>query len=124
MSALRDNTIAFIGSGTMAEAMMKGILTRQLITPEKITGSGPRVERGEKLTELYGIQATTDNASAAEAGTIVVVAPTSSCRLAPPMPAGAPHTTTRRCASFPEPREEQEPCPCTRSRHRAARSVV
>ena len=73
MSALRDNTIAFIGSGTMAEAMMKGILTRELITSEKITGSGPRIERGEKLAELYGIHATTDNASAAEAGSIVVL---------------------------------------------------
>jgi pyrroline-5-carboxylate reductase len=73
MSALRDNTIAFIGSGTMAEAMMKGILTRDLITPEKITGSGPRVERGETLTERYGIQATINNASAAEAASIVVL---------------------------------------------------
>jgi len=73
MSALRDTTIGFIGTGTMAEAMIKGILTRGLITPDKITGSGPRVERGQEVSERYGIATTTDNATAAEAGIIVVL---------------------------------------------------
>lgn len=73
MSALRDTTVAFIGAGTMAEAMIKGILSRELISPDKITGSGPRPERGEELAERYGIRTTTDNAEAATAGGIVVL---------------------------------------------------
>ncbi len=73
MSTLRDTTIAFIGTGTMAEAMIKGILSKGLITPDKVLGSGPRSERGEELTECYGVKTTTDNTLAADAGTVVVL---------------------------------------------------
>jgi len=73
MSAFRDSTVAFIGTGTMAEAMIKGILSRKLITPEKITGSGPRPARGEELNARYSIQTTTSNTEAADGGSIVVL---------------------------------------------------
>ena len=72
MSALRDTTVAFIGTGTMAEAMIQGILSKELITPDKITGSDPRTERGEELSARYGIQTTTDNTVAAATGNIIV----------------------------------------------------
>jgi pyrroline-5-carboxylate reductase len=72
MSALRDTTVAFIGTGTMAEAMIQGILSKELITPDKITGSDPRSERGEELNARYGIQTTTDNTVAAATGNIIV----------------------------------------------------
>ena len=39
---LRNTTLSFIGSGAMAEAMIRGILNEQLIHPEGITASGPR----------------------------------------------------------------------------------
>ncbi len=39
---LRNTTLSFIGSGAMAEAMIRGILNQKLIEPEAITASGPR----------------------------------------------------------------------------------
>jgi len=73
MNALDETTIAFIGSGTMAEAMINGILSQKLMPPSAITGSGPRPERGEELHQKYGINVTTDNVAAAEQRQIVVL---------------------------------------------------
>lgn len=70
---LNDVTLAFIGSGTMAEAMIRGLLHRQLIAPERIIASGPRPERGEELHQRYGIRWTTRNPEAAQAADIVVL---------------------------------------------------
>ena len=73
MNALDGTTIAFIGSGTMAEAMINGIVLQELMPPNAITGSGPRPERGEELHQRYGINVATDNAAAAEQRQIVVL---------------------------------------------------
>ena len=63
---LKDTTIAFIGSGTMGEAMVKGLLENHLVNPDHIIASGPREERAEELTKTYKIRATTDNREAAK----------------------------------------------------------
>ncbi|RMG98081.1 MAG: pyrroline-5-carboxylate reductase [Chloroflexi bacterium] len=68
-----DKTIAFIGSGTMAEAMIRGLLNQNIVQPQQIIASGPRPERGEQLKQQHGIRVTTDNALAAEEGQIVVL---------------------------------------------------
>ena len=39
---LNNRTLAFIGSGAMAEAMIKGILNNGLTDPRRIIASGPR----------------------------------------------------------------------------------
>lgn len=70
----QDKTIAFIGSGTMAEAMIRGLLTQEILAPEQIIASGPRPERAEKLQQRHGIRVTTSNTEAAEAGQIVILA--------------------------------------------------
>jgi pyrroline-5-carboxylate reductase len=70
---LNNTTLAFIGSGTMAEAMIKGILNNGLTNPSRIIASGPRPERGRELEERYGVKGTTDNQKAAQAGDIVVL---------------------------------------------------
>ncbi len=70
---LHDTKLAFIGSGTMAEAMIKGVLDRKLVTAEHIIASGPRVERGQELAARYGVRVTTDNREAARAADIVVL---------------------------------------------------
>jgi pyrroline-5-carboxylate reductase len=49
-----ETKLAFIGSGTMAEAMIKVILDKNLIPPKQIIGSGPREERGQELRDRYG----------------------------------------------------------------------
>ena len=65
--------IAFIGPGVMAEAMIAGLLRKQLSKPENITTSGPRDERGAELQKKYGIKSTTDNASAVSHADVVVL---------------------------------------------------
>jgi pyrroline-5-carboxylate reductase len=69
----KDITLSFIGSGMMAEAMIAGLLKKDLIEPQQIIAAGPRQERGEKLAERYGVRWTTDNEMAAEKGQIVVL---------------------------------------------------
>jgi pyrroline-5-carboxylate reductase len=70
---LNDITITFIGTGVMAEAMIKGILGHGLIDPNRVMGSDPRVERGPELEERYDIRFTTDNGEAADFGDVVVL---------------------------------------------------
>jgi pyrroline-5-carboxylate reductase len=65
--------LAFIGSGTMAEAMIKGILNNGLTEPSRIIASDPRLERVQELEECYGVRKTTDNKEAAQAGDIVIL---------------------------------------------------
>lgn len=62
---LKDQKIAFIGSGIMAEAMIKGLLRQELVKPAQLTAAGPRLQRKEVLIERYNVQATTRNAEAA-----------------------------------------------------------
>lgn len=70
---LRETTLAFIGSGMMAEAMIAGLLNKKLIEPEQIIAAGPRPQRGERLAERYGVRWTTDNEEAAEEGEVVIL---------------------------------------------------
>ncbi len=70
---LQDQTFAFIGSGAMAEAMIKGLTTQAHVPSQQIAASGPRQERGADLQARYGIRATTDNLAAVEGATIVVL---------------------------------------------------
>ena len=70
---LNHDTIAFIGSGIMAAAMIKGLLRQDLVSPENVIASGPRPERGQELSERYGVRTTTDNIEAATGADIVVL---------------------------------------------------
>ena len=68
-----DKTIAFVGSGIMAEAMIRGLLSREIVPPEQIFAAGPRPDRGKHLHERHNINVTVDNRVAAEEGQIVVL---------------------------------------------------
>jgi pyrroline-5-carboxylate reductase len=68
-----NKRIAFIGPGAMAEAIIAGLLRKKLARPENIVASGPREERGIELSQKYGIQSTTDNATAASEADVVVL---------------------------------------------------
>lgn len=71
--ALEKTTVAFIGSGVMGEAMIKGLLSRNLIPANQIIAADPRPERVEELVAQYGLRGTTNNEEAAEAGDILVL---------------------------------------------------
>ncbi|MGQ9886985.1 MAG: pyrroline-5-carboxylate reductase [Aggregatilineales bacterium] len=66
-------TIAFIGSGVMGEAMMKGLLSKGMVEPHQIVAADPRADRGAELVQRYGLRFTTDNHEAAEAGDLLVL---------------------------------------------------
>jgi pyrroline-5-carboxylate reductase len=68
-----DKTVTFIGGGIMGEAMIRGLLTRDLVTPEFIYVSDPLPQRLSELEGRYGVRTTTDNALAAEAGQVIVL---------------------------------------------------
>ncbi len=69
----QDMMIAFIGSGVMGEAMIKGLLNKKLIPPEQIIAADPYEARGRDLCDKYGVRFTTDNHEAAEAADILVL---------------------------------------------------
>jgi pyrroline-5-carboxylate reductase len=80
---LNRKTISFIGSGIMAEAMIKGLLRHGLVAPKQIAASGPRPERGQELFDRYAVRTTTDNVEAASGADIIVlsVKPQVLCRV-------------------------------------------
>ncbi len=66
-------TIGFLGTGNMAEALIKGLTSAQVVDPAKIYGSDPRRERCEELTQRFGIHTTTSNAEVVKHSEIVVL---------------------------------------------------
>ena len=72
MSTLAGRTIATVGSGVMAEAIIAGLLRGRLVTPEQIVASHPRADRREALERAHGIR-TVDGNGAAVAGADVVL---------------------------------------------------
>ncbi len=70
---LRNLSIAFIGSGAMGEAMIKGLIKQASVAPENIVASGPRPERGQELQTRYGIRPATDNRAAVDGAQVVVL---------------------------------------------------
>lgn len=73
MHTLSDSSIAFVGSGTMAEAMIKTLLQKKLVIAEQVMASGPRPQRGKELEERYGIRTTVHNREAVEGRSLVVL---------------------------------------------------
>ncbi len=64
---LTDCKLAFIGCGVMAESIIAGLLRMELVSPDKITASHPRLERRNELEKKYKIQTFEHNADAVKA---------------------------------------------------------
>jgi len=71
--SLNNQTIAFIGPGTMAEAMITGLLRESVAPPAHIIAAGPRQQRLERLAKRHGIRTTRENAAAAAEADVVVL---------------------------------------------------
>ena len=68
-----SQTIGFLGTGNMAEALIKGLIGAGVVEPTQIHGSDPRRERCDEMTSRYGIHATTENAGVVRHVEIVVL---------------------------------------------------
>jgi pyrroline-5-carboxylate reductase len=68
-----ETRIAFVGSGVMAEVMIRGLLTRGLISPDRIWAAGPRQERAEALSRELGVRGTTDTLEAVAGSDLIVL---------------------------------------------------
>ena len=73
MSPLSEATIATVGSGVMAEAMIAGLLRDGLVTPDRLIASHPRAERRESLEREYGIRTVAGNADAVREADVIVL---------------------------------------------------
>jgi pyrroline-5-carboxylate reductase len=65
--------IAFIGPGVMAEAMINGLIRKEVTSPENISASGPRFERVAELSKKFGIHPLTENSLAVENADVIVI---------------------------------------------------
>ena len=56
--------LAFIGGGVMAEAIIGGVLSARLASPETVSVGEPVAERREHLAQTHGVAVFADNATA------------------------------------------------------------
>ncbi|HEX9291923.1 MAG TPA: pyrroline-5-carboxylate reductase [Anaeromyxobacteraceae bacterium] len=66
-------TIAFLGAGNMAEALVKGLLRANVAEPREIICSDRSEERGPVLTQRYGVRFTRSNKEATAGADIVIL---------------------------------------------------
>jgi pyrroline-5-carboxylate reductase len=71
---LKGKKISFIGGGKMGSALIKGILSRNLIAPEKVTVSDVVMEQLEGLRKTFGVSVTKDNKKAVRDADIIILA--------------------------------------------------
>jgi len=72
-SALRNARLGIIGTGVMAEAMLAGLLRRELIDARNVLASHPRAVRREQLEATYGVRTTDDNTVAAREADVLLL---------------------------------------------------
>jgi len=74
MSPLANATIATVGSGVMAEAMVAGLLRGNLVIPDQVVASHPRAERRDALAATHGIRVVASNTEAVTGADVIILA--------------------------------------------------
>lgn len=69
-----SQTIAFVGAGNMASALIEGILASSLAAPVQLRASDPSADARARLAQRHGIRVTADNAEAVADADLVVLA--------------------------------------------------
>jgi pyrroline-5-carboxylate reductase len=92
---LGTTKVALIGAGVMAEAILKGLLSKKLVDPSHIFAADVRPERGRELSERYAIACTIDNQAAVEGADLIVlcVKPQTLTQVMPPLKGMIPDTS-------------------------------
>lgn len=70
---LTNLNVAVIGTGTMGEAVIGGLLQAELVQPTQVLAATPRPERRRELSQRWGIATTGDNREAATWGNVVIL---------------------------------------------------
>lgn len=68
-----EGTVGFIGTGNMAEALIRGLLHAGVAEKEQVIGSDPREERCREMSGRYGIRVVEDNLEIAREADILVL---------------------------------------------------
>jgi pyrroline-5-carboxylate reductase len=69
-----DSTIAFIGAGNMAGALIRGLLGTSTVTPDQIIASDPDEARRTLLSSELGVRTTPSNEEALRGANVVMLA--------------------------------------------------
>jgi pyrroline-5-carboxylate reductase len=72
--SLRGSRLGIVGTGVMAEAMLAGLLERDLIAPGDALCTHPRAARREQLATIHGVRTAADNREATRDTDIVLLA--------------------------------------------------
>ncbi len=68
-----DQTIAFLGAGNMAEALIRGLLQNGNVPPQRLVATARRAERIQELGTKYGVRALSDNVEACREADVVML---------------------------------------------------
>jgi pyrroline-5-carboxylate reductase len=71
---MENRKIGMLGTGNMASALVRGLLSSKTLRPEQIRGSDLRAEHLAELEKSYGIKTHTDNAELVAWANVVVLA--------------------------------------------------
>ena len=71
---MENRKIGLLGTGNMASALVRGLLSSKTLRPEQIRGSDLRAEQLAELEKSYGIKTHTDNADLLAWANVVVLA--------------------------------------------------
>ncbi|MEO8902516.1 MAG: pyrroline-5-carboxylate reductase [Polyangiaceae bacterium] len=71
---MENRKIGMLGTGNMASALIRGLLSSKTLRPEQIRGSDVRAEHLAELEKKYGIKTTTNNAELLAWANVVVLA--------------------------------------------------
>lgn len=69
-----DKTVAFLGAGNMAGALIKGLLAAGVLAPEQVICTDVRKPRLEELQGKHGVRVLSSNEEAARLADVVVLA--------------------------------------------------
>jgi pyrroline-5-carboxylate reductase len=69
-----DGVCGLIGTGNMAEALIRGLLAAGVAERPQVIGSDPRAERRREMAERYGIETLSDNSEVARRADILILA--------------------------------------------------
>ncbi len=72
-NALSGRSIAFIGGGAMAGAMIGGLLNSHVVEAKAMTASDPHADRTKDLESRFGVATTSENLKAARNADIVIL---------------------------------------------------